>query len=149
MAKKRRDRLPFDVNGPFVARSIFLFNGIRSIPGEPFEGYSARPRRLQQLYDARAIDMAPVVVQETPVLVEEAPMVAQRTPVAIQEVPVAEIKPPLPIIAQEAPVDWRQLDEKGIFDYLYDKTGVRRRNIEIAIKELNKLEPSNERAANG
>lgn len=37
-------------------------------------------------------------------------------------------------------VHWRTLDEKGILDYAFEKTGVRRRNVNIAIDELIKLE---------
>ncbi len=117
---RRIKRLPFSADGPFTARSAFQFNGVRTVPGEPFPHKGVKVRRLRQLYDARRIDLAQGEV-------------------------AAEAAAP-EVITPEA-VDWRTLDEKGILNYAFEKTGVRRRNVNIAIDELIKLEPDDGGAA--
>lgn len=57
-----------------------------------------------------------------------------------------------PVVEPVEPVeheDWRQLDEQGILAYAFKVTGVRRRSVAKAIKELTDLEQNNGGAARG
>lgn len=108
MGKRKTKRLPFKVAGSFVARRYFVFNGINFEPGQDFHELTS-DRRLRQLFDMRKIDMKE----------------AEKVKKPKKEKPTIEPKG-----------KWEGLTEPEILDLAYDRTGIRFRKLERAIKAL-------------
>lgn len=146
---RRIPRVPFNADGPFVARRIFTFNGARTVPGEPFPHDGVKVRRLKSLHRSRHIEMMGAMqemamrmqhaVEETQaeVAVDNSAML-ERT-AKLKAVVLATLIPIVPAVVA-APADWRHMDDKALLAHTFEVTGVRRRNVTIARAALESLD---------